>query len=375
MALGFCPAVLEHLKRIAGSAYPGDKVTQQGFLLYLLNVPQRPSIIESEGFRNGHRKTVNVKYKPRGVENHVNDAISCDIDLTPAWKETSTAINNVVQLGIWFDDETIRQYCDDATRMVSAGTPPTMMMAEVLEGILSQMNGIYAKMERVLTTSMSTKFGRNKVSNQTATTLNIPLTGTSNNLNEGYTKFITDLASNEICNNVNVVGNGLFYAAHVQRMANAISANQSGLNTANLSSLGYDQFWLSNMTASTWGSNYIGVFEAGSAHLLQYNRNVGPAFTGPKGTSFFSSIFDPRVQCWTPGGYQNLRFDLQMKYLDCPGNTLNNGYTGSAGSYDRGWAIYISTTYDLFVTPKDAYDGNDVLQDGNGTLEYVITNT
>jgi hypothetical protein len=69
-----------------------------------------------------------------------------------------------------------------------------------------------------------------------------------------------------------------------------------------------------------------------------------------------------------------LRWDMQLKYYDCP-TTVTNAYTGSSQSIDRGWVLILSKNYGYFPTPTDAFDGADVLHGNNGTLRYNITNT
>jgi len=127
-SVGFCEAILIHLKDVVGRGYPGMKVTQPGFLQMLYNQPNRPTPLQ-DGFQRGHRRGINVKYMVRGNRNYVNTTESCDIDITPAWKETTVTANNIVQMGVYFAVDTIRQYCVDASNMVmTPGTPPTPLM-------------------------------------------------------------------------------------------------------------------------------------------------------------------------------------------------------------------------------------------------------
>ena len=374
MANGLCPSVLTHLRNIAGQNYNGDKVTQQGFLLSLLNTPNRPNVINDLGYANGHNRTVQVKYKPRAVESQASDSLSCDNNIINAYQETTVTLPYVAQVTTFFNDETIRTYCDDASQMTTLGTPPTRVMAEVLDGVLSSMNAIYAKMETDLTTSMSTQWGTYGSPPATVSTVNIPLTGTSNNLSEGIGVILANAEVDEFCGPVTIVGSGLFHRFARNQQAGAYSANQSGVNQGAMADALDYNFYLSQKTATTWGTNRIGVFAPGSVHLVQYNRNVGPAFTGDKGASTFARIIDPRVQCWAPGGYQNIEFDVQFKYLDCP-QSVRNDYTGTTTTYDRGWLVMVSTSYGLFVNPRFSFDGADVASGSNGARQYLITNS
>lgn len=372
MANGFCPAILDHLEMIAGRNYPGKKATAQGFLLSLLNSVDQPQAVSDVLSQDGHIKTVQYKYKSRSVLSQVSDSLSCDNNIVNSYKQTTVALPYVAQLTTYFDDETVRQYCNETSRIVTAGTPPTRLMQEVLDGVLTNMNGLYAKIESDITTAMSTQFGLNLRTNSTTPTLNLPLTGTSNNLTEGIYALLSDAVRHEFCDKPVIVGNGLFTNFHLGQMAKAYGLNQSGVDAGMMAeALGY-AYYNSQMTATTWGANEIGMFAPGSVHFVQYNRNKG-AWVGDKGPSFFGRITDPRIQCWTPGGYQNMEFDIQVKYLDCP-QSVRNDYTGVTSTYDRGYLVMVSTSYGLFVTPQDAYDGQDVIHGQNGTLNYTITN-
>jgi hypothetical protein len=372
MALGFCPAILVHLEQITRNGYAGKKVTPPGFLQYLLSQPDRPTVIQTQGFQQGHNRTVNIKYRVRGNENYVNTTESCDIDLTPAWKETSQTISQIAQIGLYFDDATIRQYCTDASNMVTFGTPPTQVMADVMDGILTNMNGLYQAIDKQLLTTMASAFGINRRTGlATTSTINVPLDGTQNNLATGAAQVMADVITNEFCGQMpTIVGSGNWLNFELMRQAAAVSANQSGINLNNLMSY---QFFHDIYASSQWGTNQIGVFEESAVHLLEDLRNVG-SFAGDRGESFFATFADPRVQCWSPQGMSNVRFDIHVKFINCP-TTLTNGYAGGTATFNRGVAVYISKHYDLFAPPADQYDGADILAGVRGSLRYTITNT
>jgi hypothetical protein len=375
MANGYCEALLLHLDSIAGQNYPGQKVTIPGFLNMLVTSPDRPSAIQ-EGYMGGHYRTVNVKYMPRTVAAQVSTTDSCGIDLQPAYKETTVSVNNVAQTGLWISDETVRQYCEDSSRTVAVGLPATQMMTEHLRGILHAMNGIYQKMENVLTTAMASSFG-NHVATGTATavTVNIEQDGNLNDLGTGLTKLLTDAAANEFCSTPMFVGalGSLMHAYSIQKNQNAL-AQAIGFDPSALAA--NFQFFASGQTGSTWGAQHVGMFAPGSVHLVERQDNVG-SFAGQRGTSFFTTIVDPRTQCWTPNGLGNIAFDLQVKYIDCPedANNLPSGYLNTESLTGRGYALYIKKRYGLFTTPKDAFDGGDRLAGSNGTLRYAMTNS
>lgn len=377
MANGYCEALLLHLDSIAGQNYPGQKVTIPGFLNMLVTQPDRPAVLQ-EAYQNGHYRSVNVKYMPRTTINQVSTTDTCAIDVLPAYKETSVSVSNIAQTGIFMTDDQVRQYCSEASRSVAVGQPATPMMTEHLRAILNSMNGIYQKMENVLTTSMASSFGKHKATGTaTAVAVNIEQDGTLNDLGTGMTKLLMDAEANEYCGTPYFVGalGGLMHAYSIQKQKGGIS-NGLGYNPEALTS--DFQFFASGQTGSTWGTQHVGMFAPGSVHLIERQDNVG-SFAGQRGASFFTTIVDPRTQCWTPNGLGNIAFDLQVKYIDCPedlGSNLANGYINESSiSAARGYVLLIKKRYGLFVTPTDAYDGADALAGSNGTLRYSMTNS
>jgi hypothetical protein len=377
MANGYCEALLLHLDSIAGQNYPGQKVTIPGFLNMLVTAPDRPSTIQ-DGYREGHYRTVNVKYMPRTTVSQVSTTDTCAVDVIPAYKETTVSVGNIAQVGVWIPDDTIRQYCEEASRTVAIGQPATQIMTEHLRGILNAMNGIYQKMENVLTTSMASSFGKHKgTGSATAVTVNIEQDGNLNDLGTGLTKLLTDFQANEGCGTPQFVGalGSLMHAYSIQKQRNAL-----GMGTGiDFGAMANDfNFYASGQTGSTWGAQHVGMFSPGSVHLVERFDNVG-SFAGQRGSSFFTSIVDPRTQCWTPNGLGNIQFDLQVKYVDCPedlGANITNGYINAESvSSARGYLLLIKKRYGLFTTPTDAYDGADVLAGSNGSLRYAITNS
>ena len=378
MANGYCEALLLHLDSIAGQNYPGQKVTIPGFLNMLVTSPDRPTAIQ-DGYREGHYRTVNVKYMPRTTVSQVSTSDTCAVDVLPAYKETSVSVNNIAQTGLFITDDQVRQYCEEASRTVAVGLPPTQIMTEHLRAILHAMNGIYQKMENVLTTSMASSFGKHvETGTATAVTVNIEQDGTLNDLGTGLTNLLTRAANNEFCGTPMFVGalGSLMHAYSIQKQRSAFGMSAAGVDYASMNN--DFQFFASGQTGSTWGAQHVGMFAPGSVHLIERQDNVG-SFAGQRGSSFFTTIVDPRTQCWTPNGLGNIAFDLQVKYIDCPedlGSNLANGYINEASiSAARGYVLLIKKRYGLFTTPTDAYDGADRLAGSNGSLRYSITNS
>lgn len=368
MATGYCEGVVLHLKQISQD-YKGTKVTQPGFLNMLLNQTDRPII--TAAYDNGHRREARVKYKVPVTEAQIQTSDNCGVDVIPAYAETTVTLSKYAGVTIHQSDDTIRQYCIDASNTVAKGLPPTQLMSEHLDSILHAMRGLYAKMETTLTTSMATQFGINaRTGSASSTNVNFNLNGATQNFQEGLTRILQDAAINEICGTPMIVGNGNIHGFALNYMAQAYGMNQYGLDQSKLAqALGFE-FYHSQKTASTWGSNQFGVFSKGAAHLITNPRYVGN-FATDMGTVKHFTMTDPSTSCWTPNGLSNFVWDINMEYNNCT-TTKTGGYLSSQ-SVGQGWAIKISANYDLFVNPSAA-DGADVLAGNNGTLRYTATN-
>ena len=365
---GFCEAILLHLDQIAGQNYPGKKVTIPGFTQMLLDQPNSPTAIQ-EGFTGGHKRGVRVKYSTRGTVAQVTTTDTCSVDVQPLFKEVDVTIGNFVKKGFWIPDDLMRQYCEDASRFVSIGQPATPIMNQVLEYLLEGMNSLYQKQEQVLTTAMASASGKH-VGTGAATAVN--------DLTAGVLKMLTDAETNEFCGAPLFVGalGGLMHAYDLQRRNRGLYPGV-GLDNAGLLDASGFKFYASGQTGSAWGAQHVGMFAPSSVHYLEYLQNVG-SWAGNRGNSTFATIVDPRTQCWSPMGMSNVRWDLQVRYADCPEdveNFISSGYINANTISGRGYYVSVSKYYDLFTTPTDAYDGADRLAGGNDTLRYSLTNT
>lgn len=375
---GFCEAILLHLDTIAGQNYPGKKVTQPGFTQMLLDQPIAYTPIQ-EGFSGGQTRAVNIKYSVRGTIGQVSTTDTCALDVQPLFKETTASVDNFVSVGIWIPDSQMRQYCEDATRTVAVGQPATPLMRQTLDFILAQMNSLYQKQESVLTTAMASTFGKHlSTGTATAVAVNIEQDGNLNDLTAGVLKMLNDAQNNEFCGTPKFVGalGGLMAAYDLQRKYRGLYPGV-GLDNAGLLDNSGFKFYGSGLTGTTWGSQHVGMFSDDSAHYLEYLQNVG-SWAGNRGNSTFSTIIDPRMQCWGDNGTGNVRWDMQVRYADCPedvSNFISTGYKNVNTISGRGYLVRIYKYYDLFVTPTDAYDGADRLAGSNGTLRYSLTNT
>ena len=371
-ALGFAENILTELESLNPENYPGQKVTQPGFLASLLTNQTRPNMIESQGYVNGHRvPQVNISYMRRSTPAQWQTNIDCGIDASPAFRETSQTINQVASINLFFAEDTIRQYGQESSRIVNSNQTGVPMMSHIAKSIFTQLQGGYRKINSTLLTSMSTKIGKNVRGGLTTTAINFNDDGTTNSFAENIGRLATDLELNEICGPTWMIGSGNPHVFFKQHGFRALSANQSGLNNAAIVDGLGAKFMYDPDAATVLGANRLLVAAENSVHFLEYNKHVG-AFAGEKGAIVDFQIVDPFMQCWNNGAMTPFRWDVTLRYNDC--DTSYAGYAGTA-TYGKGWHVIISKTYDLFVTPTDAYDGGDIIAGQNGTLLYEITNT
>lgn len=379
MALGFCSALVAHLKAVAECNTPSSKITPGGFLRSLLENRPRTEILNAESALKlsdnlGHIRDVILKYRKRGVPDAVATSDNCDIDVAPQYNEVTLPLTKHAKYGIYISDEDLARYCADATTMRTPAGWNTPFMNDFIDAVMEGANAVVGKIDQTLLTEMLTKFGINAVTGtNAATTVNINPDANSRDLNEGITKILADAAFNEMCGNLMFVGSGLFNNYELQNLAACCAAN--GIDTSRFT--GYT--WYHDLyAADIWGANQIGVFSSGSVGFIDIDRYRGWR-AGRKGTSEFFNAPLP-VDCpQCNGGYDNLRFDMQLRYVDCP-TLINVGCEGER-VVDRGYILYISKSYDLFTLPTDAYQHtaygdcyNDRLAGNNGSLRYVITN-
>lgn len=373
--VGFQEALLAELEAINPNNYPGKKVTQPGFLIGLAQNTVKPMTTQFQGLSNdGHRvPQVNVRYMERATpEQWQTGDPDCGIDNSPAYKETAVTISQGVNIGLFFAEDTIRQYEREASRKTSMGGGNAMMSA-VVDGILHKLQGGYQKINQTLLTSMSTKFGYNHRPNPslTNTTVNFNDDGTTNSFSENWGRIAADMEMNELCGPffATVTGNPHVWAK--QYGAKALGMNQSGVNNAAIADMLGGKFYFDANQQSILGANTLAIYAENSVHLLEYDKHVGD-FAGNKGSIIDFQIADPFMQCWNNGVLEPFRWDVTLRYNDCP--TSYSGYSGSA-TYGKGWQVIISKSFDLFTTPLNAYNGGDRISGQNGTLLYTITNS
>lgn len=372
MASGFCTSLLLDINDVAGSNAPNKKLHIAGFLSMLFCCQDSLSSVIAQGTEGGHRRSVVVKYRPRPLVSSVQTADDCDIDTVPAYSEWNVPALTHKQITFFIADDTVRQYCKDASLMREVpGTARTRVMDEVYGLVLEHANTLMKAINQDLVARQATEFGVNVSTNDDGGSIininNSP--GTSFNLSNGIIQIMRDIQENEICGTPCIVGGGLF-AAYDKAQA-LLCCNQAGLNMGNA---GLPRFFFDKDTQSIWGSNSIGLFAPGSVKFIPFDKYVGEAWSGQKGTSFFTNIGFPinEFECNMDDCLRDLRIDMQLRYLDCPQNVTINGVSTPVG---RGWVVTLSKDYLLWTQPDTGFASGDSLFGTNGTIKYFISNT
>lgn len=381
MALGFCPAVLEHIKRVTECNTPQNKITPVGFLRALLVEGSKAQIIDGDNALRlddgrGHIRDLKLKYLKRSVPGMSFTSDSCDVAVRDQYSEMDIAATKFRQFSLYISDDDMSRYCAEATEMVRINGFPTPFMSEFLVRLYAAGNGLLSDIDIDLLTEQATKFGVNVVTGSNATTsvifpgLNA---GVNNFYTQGFTKIQQDAALNEFCGDLIVVGHGNFNAFAMQQ--EIACCTQSGIDNSKFAGFRY---YPDIYSQTYWGANQIGVFSKGSIGLIMFNRYNGWR-SGVKGTSTFFTmpISTDCPEC--NDGLGMLTFDAQLRYLDCP-TTLNIGCVGET-TVGRGWVLNMSLPFGLFSIPTDAYRDDSQLNEcytdrltGNrGSLRYTIT--
>lgn len=365
MATGFCPYLLQAIGEITKDANPMFKIQPNGFTGMLMTA-STPGLIKNDSY-NGHYKTVQVKKRQRFTVRQTDTTESCDNVNIPAYSEDTVSVANIRQLAFHIDDETIAKYCDDASSLQTPTgmKPMTGLMKEVLETVMSAANALLQGVDQDLLGLLT--FGFNKTTNlNTAKTINLPLTVTTQPLNNGITELLADYKKNGLTGRPQIVGQGFMLNYTMQQIAKGL--DQYGLDSSILTSM-YD-FWNDDNYEGVFGSNQFGMFEPNSLQIVEYLRYQGYKAGAKPGGSTFGILPLPM---YVGNSVQPVLFDFQWKYYDCA-TTLTDAYTGQSVSVQKGWSMILSKQFGLYQIPFDAYRGDDPNYRVTGALRYVATN-
>jgi hypothetical protein len=370
MALGYCPAVLNHMKYIIGENAPEHKITPSGFLKAALEKGANATPVQdalSLSNTAGHIKDLRLKYYNRTIPSQMSTSDNCDIDLVQAYDEITIDTTSIVKFGLHFDDSTIAKYCDEASRSVNIGGAPTPFMQEHLAGLMAAMNGFVSKIDQTLLGQVV--WGTNAVTgNNTAVSVNFNDDSTVNLFTEGYTKLLNDYALNEGQGTPIVVGSGLINAAMIQSKIAGLTQYSPLNNGAAANSFDY---YHDINSQTSWGTNQFGVFMPGTFGLVELDRYRG--FRAKKlGLSTFWNMAVPLNMPGADGLLQMMYIDFQLRELDCA-QEATVGYETT--TLDAGYSLIMSKRFALWQVPNDAFLAGDRLTGNNGSLRYTAANS
>ena len=368
MANGYCPALLTTIEAVAGNNAPSSKMQMAGFLA-ALQCCQNSSVnpINEGNADSGHQRSLTVSYRQRSTVDLVQDEDDCDINNIPSKLEWTLPTLSHKQISFFLSDEEISKYCEEASRPRTIGTPATGIMQEHYELFKDHANTLMRAVNTELVTLMATEFGVNTTTGSaTGKVINFDRNGDQLILDNGIVEMLADLRDNEICGTPCLVGGGIFANFTLAQMA--ACCNAAGIDQ---SKFGIPPLYYDKDTQAIWGANSVGLFAPGSVKLLERYK-YGTRFSGgPKGASEFFTASLPVAEFGCAYDCQTIKFDVQLKYIDCPTLVTVNGVETTV---NRGWQVIISKEFGLWVQPDNAYAVGDELAGTNGTLRYFFSN-
>lgn len=371
MANGYCPAIIKQIAEIAGGNAPGKKMHAAGFTKSLFCCQNSSASPINDAYpASGHQKTMTIRYRQRPLLTVVDDLDNCDINRIPAYSEWNIPGMLFRKTSFYLSDDEIRKYCEDASNPATlGGQRPTGFMQEHYGIWLEHANVLLKAMNIALVAQMATQFGKNTVTGlATARTFNIKKAGADYDLDAGVIRFLADLKDNEICDELCMVGSGLF--ANYENLKLAACCSAAGID---MGAWALPGFTFDKDTATGWGTNNFAILAKNSVKMMSRDKYTG-AFAGAKGGSIFFNVAFPvnefncvdMAQC-----LRDLSFDVQMRYIDCPTEIM---VAGVLTTLNRGWEVILSKNFNLWVMPTTAYAVGDPLAGTNGTLLYNVTN-
>lgn len=369
MATGFCPALLYHIDDIANGNAPGRKMHIAGALAAMFCCQNSNVSPLNAAYDGAHNRTLTVKYKRRPTLADVTLTDTCDVDRVPAYLEWNFPASNYVQSAFFLSDAQIQNYCRDASALRGTGRPPTSVMQEIYEETVSTANLLLKAINQDVVTELATEAGINVTTGtDTGKVINISRDGDKLILDNGMIDFMRDMEENEICDDICLIGGGLWSAWDKARLI--ACCNAAGID---ISKTGMPRFFFDKDSQTLWGENAAFALAPGSVKFIGRNRFTGP-FAGERGSSFFSTLPLPvgEFGCNNDDCLRDLVFDMQIKYHDCP-TTIN--INGTPTAVDRGTEVILSKQWNLWIQPTNAYASGDELEGTNGILKYFLENT
>lgn len=368
VATGLVPVLWRTQAQVFDGAAPSEKITPPGYLQLLLSNGQPSRVSADIDNGTGHIRSVKVKYKRRPIAGTTATVDDCSIQaIDPTYEQTLPALS-FRKKGHFISYDTLRNMEEEATRTVMVGrpAPPMGILMEQYNELIRAGAALCVDINADLLTLQAANFGKNVTTGlNTAKTLNFPLSTATNPLTQGMTLLEADVMENEVQpGNIKIAGSGLINNVYVQNRFN--TQNTRDQNYPN----NFPQFFWDPAATSKWGANHFGVFENQAVQFININKFNG-FVGGDKLSTWLFTLTLPLVDSFGGTQLQGIKFDAQLRHIDCP-QTLE--IAGEDTAVGRGWVIDLMCNYTQFNLPTDAYETTDRLTGNNGTYRYVATN-
>lgn len=368
---GLRPYILPHLRYIIGEkALPQTKIEKVGFL-NLLQSQDKPELLRLNVNGGGHLNSVQIKYKQRFTEDYAlkNEGAVCNSVNNSVYLETQANLTSFNSFAVHIDNELLAAYEEDSTVMMTSGTtPPTKLMKEFMETLMTAANAVLLGLDQDLITTLVAGINR-RTGSAAASTINIPLNSTNNDLTAYLNRVSVDADVNLFGSDKPILlantGSLLHMYLKQQHMK---SANQAGINTA-LDVAGFDAY-IDTKVGATFGAQNFLAIDKNTVQIVEYLKYKGFKAGWMPGDSMFGTIDLPMQ---VGNDVKLIEFDYQLRFVSCPTVTTDS-YYGTPITLQTGYSIILSKKAGLFQLPSDAYRGTDPNLGVNGVLRYNLTN-
>jgi len=350
MALGYCPSLLIGLEEAAKTNDPQFKLDPIGFAEALQQPENISTEVKGYDVGNGHQVGVRVKYLQRSTEAEVKTAADCNFGAHKPYKEADVTIADYVEIDVALDENEVRKYCSDASRLVKEG--PTTLMMDHVKRVMSSLNGLRSKFNRNLVTTMANNFDPHFGSSPAAKNVTLlgraatGATATQAPVWDGWNDVMQEYEQAGLRGKPLVIGFGNFN--RFNRTLGFACCNDAGVDQSKLPS--EYSYFRDLIAPQVWGADNFAVLAPGVVQLVTYNKYRGSFVEeGNKFAIERGVLPDPTVP--------NLLWDIKLQYDTC----------------EEVYNLKISLTHGLFFVPNDAYQAGDRLYYGGsiaGAFRY-----
>ncbi len=372
--LGIANAILLSQAAVFKNSAPMSKITPMGAMQAVLenSQPRVLSNVVDDG--TGYIRDVKIRAKKRMPTGLSNVGDNCVVNSEPAYFEQTIPALSTRSYGVFFEFDKIEAYAANALQ-VTKGVGSIQMAQEFMEELMVKMNGLLGDVNADIFTAMASNFGRHAASGSNAVrAVNFPLSGASNNLDEGFSRLISDMALNETqWQQLKAIGAGKSFIVWQQHLRNMISANQSGVNSGALSMPNY--YFDPTTSSILGGADEFVIMDKDAVQFLNVCK-----FRNYKGRAVADSEFGTFPVALTDSlgnPIRSIELDVQVKYHTCPSDVeiLESGDYPEASAKGRGVSVFLIARYAPVFQDAASYVSTDRLYLNNGVYNYNATNS